>query len=73
MEPDEIALRFGRADPLLRQLVIRAGYAPTILQRAFYDKHSAFAGGTKTAAADPGSSRLREVKGASAMQEFGDA
>ena len=54
MEPDEIALRFGRADPLLRQLVIRAGYAPMILQRAFYDKHSAFAGGTNTAAANPG-------------------
>ena len=34
---------FGRADPLLRQLIIRAGYAPMILQRAFYDKHSAFA------------------------------
>jgi type IV secretion system protein VirD4 len=45
MEPDEIALRFGRADPLLRQLIIRAGYAPMILQRAYYDKHSAFAGG----------------------------
>jgi len=42
MEPEEIALVFGRADPLLRQLVIRAGFAPMILQRAFYDKHEAF-------------------------------
>ena len=39
LEPDEIALVFGRADPLLRQLIIRAGYAPMILQRAYYDKH----------------------------------
>ena len=44
LEPDEIALVFGRADPLLRQLIIRAGFAPMILQRAFYDKHEAFAG-----------------------------
>jgi type IV secretion system protein VirD4 len=44
MEPDEVALAFGRADPLLRQLIIRAGYAPMILQRAYYDKHRAFAG-----------------------------
>jgi type IV secretion system protein VirD4 len=44
LEPDEIALVFGRADPQLRQLVIRAGFAPMILQRAYYDKHAAFAG-----------------------------
>lgn len=42
LEPDEIALVFGRADPLLRQLIIRAGFAPMILQRAYYDKHDAF-------------------------------
>jgi type IV secretion system protein VirD4 len=42
LEPEEIALVFGRADPLLRQLIIRAGFAPMILQRAFYDKHEAF-------------------------------
>lgn len=42
LEPDEVALVFGRADPLLRQLIIRAGYAPMILQRAYYDKHEAF-------------------------------
>jgi type IV secretion system protein VirD4 len=44
LEPDEIALVFGRADAQLRQLIIRAGYAPMILQRAFYDKHEMFAG-----------------------------
>ncbi len=44
LEPDEIALVFGRADALLRQLIIRAGYAPMILQRAYYDKHRAFRG-----------------------------
>jgi type IV secretion system protein VirD4 len=44
LEPEEIALVFGRADSKLRQLIIRAGFAPMILQRAFYDKHEAFAG-----------------------------
>ena len=44
LEPDEIALVFGRADAKLRQLVIRAGFAPMILQRAYYDKHEAFTG-----------------------------
>lgn len=44
LEPDEIALVFGRPDALLRQLIIRAGFAPMILQRAYYDKHSAFRG-----------------------------
>jgi type IV secretion system protein VirD4 len=45
LEPDEIAMVFGRADPLQRQLVIRAGFAPMILQRACHDKHSAFSMG----------------------------
>ena len=44
LEPDEIALVFGRADVQLRQLIIRAGFAPMILQRAYYDKHKAFDG-----------------------------
>ena len=44
LEPDEIGLVFGRSDPLLRQLVIRAGYAPMILQRTYYDKHRSFEG-----------------------------
>jgi type IV secretion system protein VirD4 len=43
MEPDEIALYFGRADPQLRALIIRPGFAPMILQRAYYDKHEGFA------------------------------
>jgi type IV secretion system protein VirD4 len=47
LEPDEIALVFGRSDPLLRQLIIRAGLAPMILQRAFHDKHEAFAGAAR--------------------------
>lgn len=42
LEPDEIALAFGRADPLLRQLIINAGRAPMILQKAYYDKHEFF-------------------------------
>jgi type IV secretion system protein VirD4 len=42
LEPDEVSLVFSRADPHLRQLVIRAGYAPMILQRVFYDRHEAF-------------------------------
>jgi hypothetical protein len=44
LEPDEVALVFGRPDPLLRQLVIRPGFAPMILQRVQLDKHEAFAG-----------------------------
>lgn len=43
MEPHEIALTFGRADPLLRALIIYADYGPMILQRAWYDQHEAFA------------------------------
>ena len=42
LEPDEVSMVFGRADPFLRQLIIRAGFAPMILQRAFYDKHQGF-------------------------------
>jgi type IV secretion system protein VirD4 len=42
MEPDEVSLVFGRSDPQLRQLIIRAGARPMILQRAYYDKHDAF-------------------------------
>jgi type IV secretion system protein VirD4 len=44
MAPEEIARFFSRDDPLLRQLVIIAGYPPLILQRAFYDKHELFTG-----------------------------
>lgn len=43
---DEAARYFGRDDPLLRQLVIWAGRKTPflVLQRAYYDKHSLFAG-----------------------------
>ena len=44
LEPEAVALIFGRADPALRQLIIRPGLQPMILQRAYYDKHEAFAG-----------------------------
>ena len=44
MTPSEIEMFFARDDPKLRQLVLRPGYRPMILQRAFYDKSSFFAG-----------------------------
>lgn len=43
MSPSEIELFFARDDPQLRQLVLRPGYRPMILQRAFYDKSEYFA------------------------------
>ena len=42
MEPTEIALRFGRTDEYCRQVIIRAGMAPLILHRVFFDKHDDF-------------------------------
>jgi len=39
---DELALIFGRDDPLCRQLVLWAGRAPMILQRAYYDKYGMY-------------------------------
>jgi len=44
LEPEGIALAFGRADPMVRQLIIRPGFQPLILQRVYYDKHEAFNG-----------------------------
>lgn len=44
LEPEAVAMIFGRADPALRQLIIRPGMQPMILQRAYYDKHDEFAG-----------------------------
>ena len=44
MTPEEISRFFARDDKLLRQLIIRPGYHPAILQRAFYDKHELFRG-----------------------------
>lgn len=40
--PEEIARYFGRDDKLLRQLILRPGYRPMVLQRAFYDTHELF-------------------------------
>lgn len=44
MTPEEIGRYFAREDKQLRQLVIRPGYRPMILQRAYYDKHELFRG-----------------------------
>jgi len=46
MTPEEISRFFGREDRLLRQLVLRPGLPPLILQRVFYDKHKLFHGKT---------------------------
>ncbi len=43
MTAEELCRFFGRDDRLLRQLILRPGYRPVILQRAFYDKHELFA------------------------------
>tara|TARA_R110002049_G_scaffold309101_2_gene516883 strand:+ start:2243 stop:3796 length:1554 start_codon:yes stop_codon:yes gene_type:complete len=44
MDAEEVARYFGRDDKKLRQLILRPGYRPMILQRAFYDKHELFRG-----------------------------
>jgi len=44
MTPEELSRYFGRDDPLRRQLIIRPGYRPMILQRANYDTHELFQG-----------------------------
>jgi type IV secretion system protein VirD4 len=44
MTLEEVSRFFGRDDPLLRQLIIRPGEPPMILQRAYYDKHELFEG-----------------------------
>ncbi len=44
MTAEEIGRFFARDDKQLRQLVLRPGYRPMILQRAFYDKHEVFRG-----------------------------
>lgn len=47
LTPTEISRFFGRDDPQLRQLILRPGYRPMVLQRIFYDKHEFFQGMTK--------------------------
>lgn len=44
MTPEEVGRYFSRDDKKLRQLVLRPGYHPMVLQRAFYDKHELFRG-----------------------------
>ncbi len=44
LTPDEVGRYFARDDPKLRQLILRSGYRPAIIQRAFYDQHPLFAG-----------------------------
>lgn len=44
MTAEEIGRYFARDDKKLRQLILRPGYRPMILQRAFYDKHELFRG-----------------------------
>jgi len=44
MTPDEIARFFARDDKLLRQLILRPGFRPAIIQRAYYDQHEQFRG-----------------------------
>ena len=53
LTPDEVARWFGRADPLLRQLVIWAGRRNPLLvmQRAYYDHHELFRAGGRAGGA----------------------
>jgi type IV secretion system protein VirD4 len=44
LTPEEVGRYFARDDKLLRQLILRPGYRPAILMRAFYDKHEMFQG-----------------------------
>jgi type IV secretion system protein VirD4 len=44
LTPAEIELYFARDDAKLRQLILRPGFRPMILQRAFYDKSEYFRG-----------------------------
>ncbi len=42
MTGEEVGRYFSRDDKKLRQLILRPGYHPMVLQRAFYDKHELF-------------------------------
>ena len=42
--PEEVSRFFGRDDRQQRQIIIRSGLPPAIIQRAKYDKHALFAG-----------------------------
>jgi type IV secretion system protein VirD4 len=42
--PEEASRFFGRDDTEQRQLLIRSGWSPAIIQRVKYDKHELFRG-----------------------------
>lgn len=44
LSPEEINRFFARDDSKLRQLILRPGYWPAVIQRAFYDQHEIFRG-----------------------------
>ncbi|WP_231756456.1 type IV secretory system conjugative DNA transfer family protein [Lignipirellula cremea] len=44
MTGEEIGRFFARDDKKLRQLILRPGYRPMLLQRGFYDQHAIFQG-----------------------------
>lgn len=44
LNAEEVGRYFARDDKLLRQLIIRPGYRPAVLMRAFYDQHESFRG-----------------------------
>lgn len=44
LNAEEVGRFFARDDKKLRQLIIRPGYRPMVLQRAYYDQHEFFRG-----------------------------
>lgn len=44
LNPEEVGRFFARDDSKLRQLILRPGYRPAVIQRAYYDKHEFFQG-----------------------------
>lgn len=44
LNPEEVGRFFSRDDPKQRQLILRPGFRPAVLMRAFYDKHELFQG-----------------------------
>ncbi|MEZ6081068.1 MAG: type IV secretory system conjugative DNA transfer family protein [Pirellulaceae bacterium] len=45
LDPEEVSRFFARDDHKLRQLILRPGFRPAVIQRAYYDKHEIFKGG----------------------------
>ncbi|MEZ6137026.1 MAG: type IV secretory system conjugative DNA transfer family protein [Pirellulaceae bacterium] len=44
LTPEEVRRYFARDDHLLRQLILRPGFRPAVMQRAYYHAHELFAG-----------------------------